>query len=97
LYAIIWLYNPLPAIILTRGSAESIMTSLVLLMLIFIMNNKLSIAGLLYGLVVHFKLYPIIYLSAFYLALTKSNKVWKAFKPNANKFKFFTFSAIGFV
>ena len=54
------------------------------------MNNKLSIAGLLYGLVVHFKLYPIIYLPAFYLALTKSNKVWKAFKPNAKKFKFVT-------
>jgi hypothetical protein len=58
------------------------------------MNNKLSIAGLLYGLVVHFKLYPIIYLPAFYLALTKSNKVWKAFKPNAKKFKFVTFSAL---
>jgi phosphatidylinositol glycan class M len=65
LYAIIWLYNPLPAIISTRGSAESIITTLVLLTLIFIMKNKLSIAGLLYGLVVHFKLYPIIYFPDF--------------------------------
>ncbi len=97
LSAIIWLYNPLPAIISTRGSAESIVTTLVLLTLLFIVKNKLSMAGLLYGLVVHFKLYPIIYLPAFYLTLTKSNKVWKAFKPNAKKLKFFAFSAIGFV
>ena len=97
LCAIIWLYNPLPAIISTRGSAESVVTTLVLLTLLCIINRHLVFGGLLYGFVIHFKLYPIIYIPSIYLYLTKSPKIWKAFKPNVKKLKFFTFAFIGFL
>ncbi|CAG2172063.1 unnamed protein product, partial [Oppiella nova] len=95
--AIIWLYNPLPAIISTRGSAESVVTTLVLLTILCVLNRQLVFGGLLYGFVIHFKVYPIVYIPALYLYLTKSQKLWKAFKPNVKKLKFFTSAAIGFV
>ncbi|CAG2108654.1 unnamed protein product [Medioppia subpectinata] len=97
LCAIIWLYNPLPAIISTRGSAESVVTTLVLLTILCLANSQLVFGGLLYGFVIHFKLYPIIYIPAVYLYLTKSQKVWKAFLPNRKKLTFFAFALIGFV
>lgn len=62
----IWLYNPLPLVISTRGSSDSIMTTLVLLVLFYLAKDKCIPAGLTYGFAVHFKLYPIIYSPAIY-------------------------------
>ena len=95
--ATVWLYNPLPVIISTRGSAESVVTSLVLLTIYCLVKHKLLMAGLFYGFVIHFKLYPIIYIPSLYLYLTKSRKLWKAFRPNVKKLKFFSLALIGFL
>ncbi|XP_054153247.1 GPI mannosyltransferase 1-like [Oppia nitens] len=95
--AAVWLYNPLPAIISTRGSAEAVITTLVLLTLKCVVNGQLVFAGLVYGFAIHFKLYPIIYFPTFYLYLTKSDKLWKSLKPNIKKMTFFTFTLIGFI
>lgn len=94
--AAVWLYNPLPVIISTRGSAESVVTSLVLLTIYSLVRQRLVLAGLLYGFVIHFKLYPVIYVPSFYFYLTKSRKLLKAFRPNVKKFKFFVSALIGF-
>lgn len=65
--ALLWLYNPLPAVVSTRGNAESIMSCLILLTIKFLQNNKIFYAGLVFGFSVHFKLYPIIYSLSIYL------------------------------
>ena len=56
-----WMFNPFTMTISSRGNAESVMILLVLLSVLFVMERKLVLAGVFYGLSVHFKLYPIIY------------------------------------
>lgn len=68
--AAIWLYNPLPLIISTRGSSDSIMTFLVLLNLYYLGKKKYFKAGVTFGFAIHFKLYPIIYAPAIYWYLS---------------------------
>ncbi|KAI1290047.1 GPI mannosyltransferase 1 [Halotydeus destructor] len=74
--ACIWIYNPLPVIISTRGSSDSIISVLVLLVILLVIRNQNFASGLFFGLVVHFKLYPVIYVPALYVFLerrTESN------------------------
>lgn len=66
-YTLIWLYNPLTLIISTRGSSESIITTLVFLVIFFLNRRQHLLAGLFFGFVVHFKIYPVIYALPFYL------------------------------
>ncbi len=66
-----YLYNPLTVVICTRGSADCIITFLVLLSLIFLEKKKYFLSALIYGFAVHFKIYPIIYAPAIYLYLIR--------------------------
>ena len=67
--SLFYLYNPLTVVICTRGSADCIITFLVLLSLIFLQKRCYFTSALLYGFAVHFKIYPIIYAPALYLYL----------------------------
>jgi phosphatidylinositol glycan class M len=67
--SLLYLYNPLTINICTRGSADCIITLLVLLTLIFIELGLFPIAGIIYGLAIHFKIYPLIYAPALYMYL----------------------------
>lgn len=58
----LWLFNPFIMTISTRGNAESILSLIILASLSFIQRGKLIWSAMLYGLSVHFKLYPIIYI-----------------------------------
>jgi phosphatidylinositol glycan class M len=60
-YASIWLLNPMVATISTRGSSEGLLGVMVMTLLWAITRNKISLAGALLGLGVHFKIYPFIY------------------------------------
>ena len=60
-FASIWLLNPMVATISTRGSSEGLLGVLVVALLWAITQNQISLAGLLLGLGVHFKIYPFIY------------------------------------
>jgi phosphatidylinositol glycan class M len=56
-----WLFNPLSLSISTRGSADSIMCFLVLMFTYLLQSEQHVDAGLVFGLAVHFKIYPVIY------------------------------------
>lgn len=75
LATLIYLYNPFTINICTRGSSDCIITLFVLLTLKYIRKESYLMAGFVYGLSVHFKIYPIIYAPALYMYIIhKSTK-----------------------
>ncbi|KAJ4832782.1 hypothetical protein Tsubulata_018796, partial [Turnera subulata] len=62
LYSVmVWLLNPFTFTIGTRGNCEPIVCSMVLWIIICLMNGNVIQAAFWFGLVVHFRIYPIIY------------------------------------
>ncbi|KAI9266767.1 PIG-M-domain-containing protein [Phascolomyces articulosus] len=57
----LWLLNPMVANISTRGNAESLLAAMVLGTLYLILIRRFYPACALFGLAVHFKIYPVIY------------------------------------
>ena len=59
--AVLWLCNPMPANIATRGSAESVLGLLLCSTLLVASQRRWFAAAVLLGISVHFKIYPFIY------------------------------------
>ncbi|VDL18598.1 unnamed protein product [Hymenolepis diminuta] len=74
LVGIIWLFNPITATVSVRGNAESVLGVFVLACLYCLLQNRIMLAGLLFGTCIHLKLYPIIYAPAIYLHLCDPTK-----------------------
>ncbi|KAJ3708364.1 hypothetical protein LUZ61_012069 [Rhynchospora tenuis] len=66
-----WLFNPFTFTIGTRGNCEPIVCAVILWIIISLLNGKVLQAAFLYGLIVHFRIYPIIYALPFVLVLSK--------------------------
>lgn len=66
-YVAFWVFNPLVINMSTRGSNDNMISFLVFVSVYFILREQYIIGGILYGLSVHFKIYPIIYAIPFYL------------------------------
>lgn len=81
--ALVWLYNPLTIVISTRGNADSLAVLLVMLTLDSLQKDKFWLTGLLHGLSIHFRLYPIVFSLAMYFSLSKKLN----FVPNKNQLK----------
>lgn len=64
---LLWFYNPFILIISTRGSAESMICTFVILVLFYFIKRQYILSGLCFGFVIHFKIYPVIYATTFYL------------------------------
>lgn len=56
-----WLFNPFTFTIGTRGNCEPIVCAVILWIITCIMRGKVYQAAVWYGLIVHFRIYPIIY------------------------------------
>lgn len=59
--SLIWLLNPMVCVISTRGSSEGLLGAMVISFLWAAYARRYVLAGVLAGLAVHFKIYPIIY------------------------------------
>ena len=63
-FAAIWLLNPMVATISTRGSSEGLLGALTAALIYAVYRRRVSLAGVLLGLGVHFKIYPFVYAPA---------------------------------
>lgn len=74
-YASFWIFNPFVIYLATRGSADSLQCLLVFLILLLLQEGKIRSSAVVYGLSVHFRIYPIIYALAFFnYCFSKSRK-----------------------
>eukprot|EP00941_MAST-03F_sp_MAST-3F-sp1_P002296 g2296.t1 len=60
-WACTWLFNPLSINMSSRGSADSIVGVLILLTIYLLLHRQWIFAGIMYGLAVHFRIYPAVY------------------------------------
>ncbi|XP_018579409.1 GPI mannosyltransferase 1 [Anoplophora glabripennis] len=91
---LVWLYNPLTIAIGTRGNCDSLAGFLVLLTLYTLQcKGWYFIAGVIHGLSVHFRIYPLIYSLTYFMFLSKfsfystedrKKSFVKAIAPSAN-------------
>ncbi|KAD2393883.1 hypothetical protein R6Q59_013270 [Mikania micrantha] len=58
---IVWLFNPFTFTIGTRGNCEPIICAIILWVILCIMRGNIFQGDVWYGLVVHMRIYPIIY------------------------------------
>ena len=86
----LWLYNPLVMNVSTRGSAESVIVSLVLLTVHLYQQKVFILTGLVYGLAIHMKIYPIIFCLTLFLPLTKGSGWRSVFEVNTPRLRLVT-------
>ncbi|BAM42019.1 mannosyltransferase [Theileria orientalis strain Shintoku] len=86
--ASIWLLNPFSIGISSRGNADTLICLLVLLSLWLIMKRWILLSSILFGISVHFKIYPVIYTLPFILYIYNEGAVQKFKLALSNKIKF---------
>eukprot|EP00043_Microstomoeca_roanoka_P012020 m.115332 g.115332 ORF g.115332 m.115332 type:complete len:439 (+) comp15365_c0_seq9:101-1417(+) len=71
-----WLFNPITVGVSTRGNAEAVILAVVMLCLYFALHKRPFLSGIMLGLAVHLKLYPIIYSLPLFLYVSPA-PFWK--------------------
>ena len=88
-----WIFNPMIVGMPTRGSNDNIISLLIFIALYFLLKKQYVLAGLSYGLSVHFKIYPIIYSFVLYFFIDMDRSLiakGKTLKAIVSKKGFFT-------
>ena len=81
-----WLHNPLVMNVSTRGSAESVIVALVLLTIHLYQQKVFLLTGLVYGLAIHLKIYPLIFCLSLYVPLTQKSGLASLFDVNVARY-----------
>lgn len=81
----LWLFNPLPLTVSSRGNAESVVAVLVLSSVYFVLVKNVSMAAIFFALSVHFKIFPIIY--GLPLVLLVGDDVYNSKRPDVHRAK----------
>jgi phosphatidylinositol glycan class M len=71
----LWLYNPIVINVSTRGNAEALVSVAVLSTLYALQCKRIFMSGLLFGLSIHLKLYPVIYSLALLISIGSEQKI----------------------
>lgn len=66
--ALLWLLNPVSIIISARGNSDALIAAVVLMALAATTRQRPGLAGLLLGLAIHVRLYPIVFSLPIYLS-----------------------------
>ena len=90
---VIWLFNPITLVVSTRGNAETLITLCVLMTLHHHRKANYLFSGLLHGLAVHLKFYPIIFSLVLYSSISNCSTLFRSLKPTVDRMKF----VVGFV
>lgn len=72
MYSAVWLLNPMVSTISTRGSSEGLLGAMVISFVWAVYDKRLILGGVLAGVAVHFKIYPIIYIPTVIWSLDSS-------------------------
>lgn len=92
-----WFYNPITIAISSRGNAESLMAFLVLAFIYLLNAKSYILAGIMYGIAIHFKIYPVIYGLALFFnlidlkSLKKRKSIFQAIKSIVLNWKLLKF------
>ncbi|KAF5116093.1 hypothetical protein DV454_001883 [Geotrichum candidum] len=98
IYSAVWLLNPMVSTISTRGSSEGLLGAMVISFVWAVYTRRLVLGGVLAGVAVHFKIYPIIYIPTVIWSLASPEKPTKATKKNPRPArKTLVQKAIGFI
>ena len=92
-YVAAWTFSPVTMIMSTRGSNDNIITLLVFLSIFLLLRRWYVLAGIIYGLSIHFKIYPVMYSFVFYFFIDCDKAMIAAgspYKAIVSKNGFFT-------
>ena len=76
-YASLWLFSPLTINISTRGSSDSLIILLVLLVCYELQRDRLTTAAIWFGLAVHLRIFPIFFVVPIILWIRNFGKIFK--------------------
>lgn len=93
----IWLLNPMPANISTRGSSESVLGLMVISTLVLVMRKRYDRAAVMFGLSVHFKIYPFIYGASILASMDPAHRPLNLPTPIAFISRFITTERLRFI
>lgn len=88
-YVGIWILCPLVVNLSTRGSNDNMVGLILFIAIYYLLKRRYVLAGIFYGLSIHFKIYPIIYSIVFFMQIDTNKLLLAQNRKFMAFFKFF--------